>query len=97
MLYENILTTTERAYYLPVIAYRNHTLVSFCEKQADSGKIEKHLMDSLRLEKLSVSVKVFAQEQGFCSRLESLGRIAAEESEDAEREKVFAVIRAISL
>lgn len=98
LMYENVLTTTEKAYYLPAIYYKNHTLISFCNKKdEDIKKITEHIKESMKLEKLDVTVKIFSGKDQFIDRLSSLLVTEADENDEACRELCYSTIRALSL
>ena len=98
LLYENILTTSEKTYYLPVIAYCNHTLISYCTgEKVDFKKIEAHLKDSLKIGKLDVTVKVFPEESQFMERLHSMQSMTPEEKNEEIRTLVYDTVKVISL
>lgn len=99
MLYENVLTTTEKSYFLPAILYRNHTIVSYCENKSNEALavIENHLKESMKIEKLEVTVKVFKDKEQFIERIRNLVRIQKDENNDSLRDKAYSTIKAISL
>ena len=45
LLYENVLTTSEQAYYLPALIYRNHSVCSFCASVHDAKKLLNRLKE----------------------------------------------------
>lgn len=99
LLYENVLTTTEKSYFLPAILYRNHTIISYCENKANEALaiIENHLKDSMKIEKIDVTVKVFRSEEQFTDRCKSICQMEQDDDDKALMETVYATIKAISL
>lgn len=98
LLFENVLTTSEKSYYLPALLYKNHTFISFCNKKdEDIKKITEHIRDSLKLEKLDVTVKIFNTKEQFLERLSSLSETEKIENDDNCREICYNTIKAISL
>lgn len=99
LLYENVLTTTEKSYFLPAILYRNHTIISYCENKANEALaiIENHLKDSMKIEKIDVTVKVFRNEEQFTDRCKSICQMEQDDDDKALMEMVYATIKAISL
>lgn len=99
LLYENVLTTTEKSYFLPAILYRNHTIISYCENKANEALaiIENHLKDSMKIEKIDVTVKVFRNEEQFTDRCKSICQMEQDDDDKALMETVYATIKAISL
>lgn len=99
LLYENVLTTTEKSYFLPAILYRNHTIISYCENKANEALaiIENHLKESMKIEKIDVTVKVFKNEEQFIDRCIGLCRMEQDDEDKSLLETVYATIKAISL
>ena len=98
VLFENVLTTTEKSYYLPIIYYKNHTIISYCENKRDEATsiIESHLKESLKIEKIDVTVKVFKEKNQFIERFKGL--LLTEQTEDPSiKNHVYSTIKAISL
>ncbi len=97
VLYENILTTKEQAYDLPMIAYRNHTLCGFCPRSGDLKALETHIRECLKTELPEVSVKIFSDQRIFLDRIAQMNEMDQDASDTKDTERVFAVIKAVSL
>ncbi len=97
LLYENVLTTTEQAYFLPALIYRNHSLCSFCDSVHDAKKLENHITDVFKQEHLDVTVKIFPDERLFLNRLQEMVKDAPTDPDLQETQTVYQIIRAISL
>lgn len=98
-IYENVLTTTEKSYFLPVLLYKNHTIVSYCEnKNVDALSIvEKHIKETMKIEKIEVTVKVFKDKEQFIERAKSLNSSMNDEEDMKVMENVYSTIKAVSL
>lgn len=96
--YENILTTKEKTYYLPVVAYRNHTVCAYMEQEKlDASAVENRMRESLKLEKIDATVKVFKNKKQFVERLKALNLLLPDEDDAELRDIVYATIQVISL
>ena len=98
-LYENVLTTTEKSYYLPVIYYKNHTIISFCDNKSNDALaiIENHIKESIKLERIDVTVKVFKDKDQFIERLKGLIQVEKDEGDDSRLNTIYNTLKAISL
>lgn len=98
LLFENVLTTTEKSYYLPAIYYKNHTIVSYCENKNSEACaiVEKHLKEAMKIEKIEVTVKVFKDKAQFVERVKGL-LLTEQEDDNAVKNHVYSTIKAISL
>lgn len=99
LLYENVLTTTEKSYFLPAMYYRNHTIIAYCENKANEalGNIEAHVKKSLKLDKIDTTVKVFKDRDQFTERLGNMLQMTPDEDDSGLRDTVYSIIKAISL
>ncbi|MCR5268327.1 MAG: hypothetical protein K6E16_07415 [Lachnospiraceae bacterium] len=97
VLYENILTTKEQAYYVPVLAYRNRTICAYCPGSGDLKTLESHLRECMKTEGIDITAKVFSDERPFFERLATMSQMSESESELTETERVFSVVKAVSL
>lgn len=96
--YENIVTTKEKTYFLPALAYRNHTVCVFLnQEKLDSSKIENYLRESLKIEKIDATVKVFKNKQQFLDRVKALNALEPEEKDDDLRSIAYHTVQVISL
>ncbi|MBO4904817.1 MAG: hypothetical protein J5367_06305 [Lachnospiraceae bacterium] len=91
-LYENILTTQERTFFVPVICYASGDLIAYNEK--DAAGVKEHLDKVFAAAGTSVSVKVFSDEAGFEKRARQM---AENLRADTKYESVFNTIKAVSL
>lgn len=99
LIYENVFTTTEKSYYLPALFYRNHTIISYCENKSNEAlnTIENHIKESIKIEKIDVTVKVFKDKEQFLDRLNGLVKVEKDEGDDSLRNIVYNTLKAISL
>ncbi len=96
-LYENILTTSDRTFYVPVICYGTGSLVAYMDGTAgDIQTVKKHLEDTLKTGGHgNITVKVYERSDKFLERLEQM--LQKQESGITGAEPVFNTIRAVSL
>ena len=97
VLYENILTTKEQAYYLPVLTCSNHTVCAYCPGSGELKELESHIRECVRTEGIDISVKIFANEQLFLDRLPGLSKMLSDALDQKDTDRIFAVIKAVSL
>ena len=90
-LYENILTTSDRSYFVPVICIASQSLAAFMP-EGDAKALKAHLENVLRTAGHSVTVKVFDREDAFFERLSQLNEKAAEEGKTYESVFDFDII-----
>lgn len=97
-LYETVLTTAEKAYFLPMLVCFDNTICGFCKKeQKDLKKLEDYIGETLTKDGIKNStVKIFEDEKQFLERLHTMNQNFAEK-EDTTAASVFATIRAVSL
>lgn len=98
-IYENVLTTTEKSYFLPAILYKNHTIVSYCENKNNDAQsiVEKHIKETMKIEKIDVTVKVFKDKEQFLERAGSLNSSMNDEEDMKVMEIVYSTLKAVSL
>ena len=97
VLYENILTTKEQAYYLPVLTCSNHTVCAYCPGSGELKELESHIRECVRTEGIDISVKIFANEQLFLDRLPGLSKMLSDALDQKDTDRIYAVIKAVSL
>ena len=97
-LYENVITTNEKSYFLPVICCENNTFIAYCKvkKEEDIGKVTDHIELVLKNAGHKVSVKIFDDEEAFIKRAsEMCSKMSGEKL--LSTEAVFNTIKAVSL
>ena len=94
VLYENILTTRERSFFVPVICCGAGTLSAYMP-DGDTKAVKEHLENVLRSAGHSVTVKIFDREEAFCERAAQLSEKISEEGRTYEN--IFNTIKAVSL
>ena len=97
VLYENILTTTQQAYFLPAIFCKNHTVCSFCEKAGELKALEDQITETLKQEKIEATVRIFPDERLFIKRLQEMTGLQAVQNDENDREEIYKIIKAMSL
>ena len=98
ILYETVLTTAEKVYFLPAVVCFDNTICGFCKKdQKDLKKLEDYICETLAKDGIKNStVKIFEEEKQFLERLNTMNKNFAEK-EDTTAASIFATIRAVSL
>lgn len=96
-LYENIITTTQKTYFLPVILYANSNLIAYCENSKDSNKtLSKHIEDVLkRSGHKGITVKIFDEREDFVKRASEMN--SNFNSDEVNPNAVYSTIKAVSL
>lgn len=98
VLYETVLTTSEKAYAIPVLVCFDNTICGLCKKEAkELKKLEAYIGETLTKDGIKNStVKLFEEEKPFFERLHTMNTNFAEK-EDTTAEAIFATIKAVSL
>jgi len=98
VLYETVLTTAEKAYYLPMLVCINHTVCGICDvEQSELKKLELHVKNTLEKSDIkNVTIKFYAKEPSFFERLHTLNENFKEQA-DSDAETIFSIIRTVSL
>lgn len=91
-LYENILTTSERTFFVPVLCYAASDLIAYTSGDAEPVKV--HLDTVLKAAGHKVSVKVFTDKAAFCNRAEVMRDSFKDDTGSAA---VLNTIKAVSL
>ncbi len=97
-LFETVLTTTEKAYFVPLIVCVDNTLCAFCKKEdKEIKKLEKYIRDTLEKSGSEhITVKVFSDENVYLKRVcEMKENFPAQTDQSAE--DIFSTIKAVSL
>ena len=97
-LYENVLTTNEKSYFVPVLCCENNTVIAYCEKkkQDDITKLTEHLNTVLKNSGHKATVKVFENENAFLQRAREMSDKTNEETLVSTTE-ILTTIKAVSL
>lgn len=95
-IYENILTTSDRSYYVPVICSIGKNVIGYSPSSYRcDDKLRDHLMNVIKNAGYDVTVKIFDDERAFTARISSARtNLAPDDKKDAA---VLAAIRAVSL
>ena len=92
VLYENILTTTGKTFFVPVLCCRSSDLIAYTQNDAD--QVKAHLDSVMITAGYKVSVKVFTDKQAFCKRAKVMKDSL---KDDAGAGAVLDTIKAVSL
>ena len=95
-VFENILTTGEKAYYLPVICVMAGNVVAYKDNKDDNKKLREHLENVLHAAGHKVSVMIFEDEKAFMNRCNDL-RDKFSEEDKATDQAVLNTIKAVSV
>lgn len=94
VLYENILTTRERTFYVPVICVAKGAVNCFAKLDAkDVNTLSEHLSAVLKSAGHNAVVKVFNDESAFCERVSGIDK----STDKYNAEPVISTIKAVSL
>lgn len=96
-LYEIVMTTSERAYFMPVIIFAANTVTAYVSaKGADLKVLKEHFEHVLKTGGHSAAVRLYDSSSGFCERAAEIQE-KYPDTEPASAESVFSTIRAVSL
>jgi len=98
-LYENVLTTSKKSYYLPVISCCDNTVIGYmpCKNISDIKEIKEHLETVLKNGgHKGVLVKIFDKEDDFLNRLSQMNENLSN-SKSISNEAIYTTIKAVSL
>lgn len=98
-IFENVLTTSQKSYYVPVIACENNTIIGYVisKKASDVKDVTEHLENVLNnAGHKSIVVKIFDKEDAFLSRLKQMNENLSD-NRLASSEDIFTTIKAVSL
>ena len=96
VLYENILTTKDKTYYLPVICYAANSLIAYSTYQnAEANRLKEHLDDVMKKGGHNVTVKIYSDRKAFLERVAQLKEKFQNETNSAQ--SVFETVKAVSL
>ena len=95
-LYENILTTREKTFYVPVICIREGNVFCYCADSPEkTAELKKHMDNVLKNAGHKFTFKIFEDESSFMKRAGSLP--IPDETAQHRLEKVSDTIKAVSL
>ncbi len=97
ILYENVLTTSQQAYYLPALICSDNMICSFCESTGDLKVLEAQIKEALKQDGQDTGVKIFQDRRLFMKRLEEVVKNTEQKMPDPDVQSIFNVIKAISL
>lgn len=99
-LYENVITTEKKSFFLPCIACENNTIITYCERKdtRDNKELHEHLVYVLKNAGFkNVTVKIFDNKEQFINRLCEMNNNLSLEDRKASTEGIFNTIKAVSL
>lgn len=96
-LYENVLTTGDKTYYVPVLCAASGSLIAYYPgDQQDTNKLKEHLTSTLNKAGHNITVKIYNDEGSFCERAAQMAAKSAD-NDSAKISGVFNTIKAVSL
>lgn len=98
-LFENVLTTSQKSYYVPVFVCEDNTLIGYLcnSKNGDIKALTEHIVNVLKNEGLkTVSVKIFDNEDSFLRRAKEMSINLAGENKSSTQ-SIYNTIKAVSL
>jgi len=99
-LYENIITTEKKSYFLPCICLYANTIISYseCKNSKDVKSVNEHLENVLKAGgHKGFSIKVYDNEESFLARLKQMRENLSEDEKLLSTEAIFTTIKAVSL
>ena len=72
VLYENIITTSEKTFFVPLICSVSGNVIAYVNKKGDHRLLKDHLMGVLKAAGHSASVMIFEDETAFANRCRDL-------------------------
>ena len=95
-LYENVITTKEKAYYIPVICIREGNVIAYRKNNGNDNKALKDHMESvLSAAGHKATFFIFDNERSFLERASQMSREYTGTS--SREEQIAATIKAVSL
>lgn len=95
-LYENIITTSEKTYYIPFICCGAGSLMLLATGyKDDEKKLHTHIVEVLKKAGHKATVKLFFDEDGMFARLSEIRSKYSDE--DSSYERILNTIKAVSL
>ena len=98
-IYENIITTSQKTFFLPVIACEDNTVVGYINtnKASDVKDVTEHLSNVLKNAGHKVAtIKIFDNEEAYINRVKQMNNNLAKERL-ASTQEIFTTIKAVSL
>lgn len=97
LLYELIITTSEKSYLCDALAYSNDTLIILSRIDSKGEKkLLEHLNNSFETEGIKVTIKIFTDEKKFISRIIEMNNNLSEDTSDKWL-SVFNLLKVLSL
>ena len=98
VLYENVFTTNEKSYYVPILCYAKGTLIGYIGDSEKIIKVKSHI-DNVLLTggHKGITVKLFDKEEDFLKRAEEMRDHFEDIGDNKASEAVFTTIKAVSL
>ena len=96
VLYENILTTSERSFFVPVICVCSGNVVALYPDKDTDNCLKEHIDNVLKSSGLAANVKVFESEEAFERRCTEM-KEKLSGNPDATSAAIINTIKAVSL
>lgn len=98
VLFENIITTSKKSYFLPIICCEENTIIAYCKGTVtDANEVGAHIAEVLKNGGHKIAtVKVFDREDAFLSRAKQMNENFAD-SQNTTTGAIFNTIKAVSL
>lgn len=97
VLFENVLTTSKKSYFVPVIFCLNNNLIGYCENSKDSNKeLTAHINNVLNNALIKgITVKIFNTKEEYLQR--AVNMCEHFEDSDFNPKVIYSNIKAVSL
>ncbi|MCR5673311.1 MAG: hypothetical protein K6F87_06305 [Lachnospiraceae bacterium] len=95
-IYENIITTSNRTYYLPVICAGKKSVIAYSAVKSEP-ELKEHIENVLKNAGYNVTVKIFEQKDAFMNRCTELVQKSDVSEDDVSALQVIETLKAVSL
>lgn len=96
VLYENILTTSDKSFFVPVICICSGNVICYCPGKDPGNVLKEHIENVLKSSGHKANVKVFDSEEPFRSRCHEM-KEKLSGNPDKSSEAMIATLKAVSL
>ncbi len=95
-LFENIITTSDYTFFIPVIVVAHQSVICYCDKaQKNTDDLKKHLDNVLKNAGHKYTVKIFDSEDAFIERAGQIKELSGDDKDLSGA--VITTLKAVSL
>ncbi len=98
-IFENVLTTNSRSFYLPAISYCERNIIGFYNgTQGDCEEIKEHITHVFQNEGFKdFTIKIFSKEEDYLNRVSELNKMCDENTSNEPMAQFLHIITTVSL